>query len=392
MTEENRNPYDAAYGAGSPQAGQSAPAYDAAPQPQAQPAPQQVVAPAQQPAAFSQPFGTGAAAQPAPVTPAAVAAAPQRKSGKGWIVGIVITLAIMVVCIVSVVSCSSTMSAVMNPFSSLSTTKQQTAIYSPSVAIIEIDGTIQYDGTQNSPEGLKELLDEASADSDIEAVVLRVNSPGGVATAGEEMASYVADFDKPIVVSSASSNHSAAYMISSQADCIFVDKTTSIGSIGVIMQVTDLSGLYEKLGISIDDIVSADSKGAGSGTRPLTEEERAWYQDMVDQINEVFIQTVADGRDMPYDEVAKLATGMPFTGMDAVENGLADEIGLLDEAVAYASELAGYSSELPTVYLSNYSSDLLDLLDVLGASEDGGEAASALRRALEGSEGTGALG
>lgn len=388
MTEENRNPYDAAYGAGAPQMGQSAPApaCEAAAQPQAQPA-------SQQPAAFSQPFSAGASAeQPAPAAPTAIAAAPQPKSGKGWIVGIVVTMAIMVVCIVSVVSCSSTMGAVMNPFSSLSSAKQQPAVYSPSVAIIEIDGTIQYDGTQNSPEGLKELLDEASADSDIEAVVLRVNSPGGVATAGEEMASYVADFDKPIVVSSASSNHSAAYMISSQADCIFVDKTTSIGSIGVIMQVTDLSGLYEKLGISVDDIVSADSKGAGSGTRPLTEEERAWYQDMVDQINEVFIQTVADGRDMPYDEVAKLATGMPFTGMDAVENGLADEIGLLDEAVAYASELAGCSSELPTVYLSNYSSDLLDLLDVLGASEDGGEAASALRRALEGSEGTGALG
>ena len=391
MTGENRNPYNEAYGVHSSAAAPSAPAPGAA---AAQVPPAQAAAPAggSQAAAFTQPFSEGAPAQPAYAAPAPAAAAPAKaKSGKGWIVGIVITISIMLVCIVSVVSCTSTVNSVMNPFSSLSTAKPQTSVYSPSVAIIDIDGTIQYDGTPNSPEGLKDLLDEASDDPDIEAVVLRVNSPGGVATAGEEMAAYVAAFDKPIVVSSASSNHSAAYMISSQADYIFVDKTTSIGSIGVIMQVTDLSGLYEKLGISVDSITSADSKDAGSLARPLTEEERAWYQDMVDQINEVFVQTVSEGRDMSESEVQKLANGMPFTGMDAVENGLADEIGLLDDAVAYASELADYSYALPTVHLSNYSSDLLDLLDMLGAYESDDKAAAALRGILGRSGETGAL-
>lgn len=126
-----------------------------------------------------------------------------------------------------------------------------------------------------------------------------------MATAGEEMSTYIRDFSKPVVVSSASINASAAYMISSQADYIFTDKTTSIGSIGVIMSVTDLSGLYEKLGISVENITSADAKDSGAGNRPLTEEERAWYQDQVDQINEVFINFVAEGRDMRWKTCAR---------------------------------------------------------------------------------------
>ena len=182
------------------------------------------------------------------------------------------------------------------------------------------------------------------------------------------MASYVNDFSKPVVVSSASVNASAAYEISSQADYIFTDKTTSIGSIGVIMSVTDLSGLYEKLGISVENITSADAKDSGAGNRPLTEEERAWYQDQVDQINEVFINFVAEGRDMPVEDVRALATGLTFTGMDAVENGLADELGTQEAAVAKACELAGIA-DADTVYLQSSTSDLSRLLDIMGTED-----------------------
>lgn len=362
MAEDARNAYDRAYGTG-PLPGQSAPGNDAS-------QPQPAAAPAQQ--GFAQPFSDGA---PAPQPAAApVAAAPRQ--GKGWIVGIAVIVAIAVVCIFGIASCTSTMSSLMSPWESLSEDGYSYTATEPSVGIIELGGTIQYDGSSCSPEGLKDLLDQAEEDSDIAAVVLRVDSGGGVATAGEEMAQYVKGFDKPIVVSSASTNASAAYEISSQADMIFVDKTTMIGSIGVIMQVTDLSGLYDKLGIGVENITSAESKDAGQGTRPLTEAEREAYQGMVDQINELFIQTVAEGRDMKVEDVRKLATGMPFTGMDAVENGLADEIGLLDDAVAAASELAGHDEPLPTVSLTYSGNDLTDLLDLLGYSEsDLGDAA-----------------
>ena len=237
-----------------------------------------------------------------------------------------------------------------------------------SVAIIEIGGTIQYDGSTSSPEGLKEQLDNAEENSHIKAVVLRVDSGGGTATAGEEMAHYVNEFSKPVVVSSASMNASAAYEISSQADYIFTAKTTSIGSIGTALSITDLSGLYEKLGIKIDDITSSDSKDSSYGNRALTEEEREYYQEMVNDINETFIETVADGRGMSTDEVRKLATGLTFTGMTAVENGLADEIGTLEDACNKAAKLAGINS-YETLYLYNSSSlNMYDLLDILGES------------------------
>ena len=177
------------------------------------------------------------------------------------------------------------------------------------------------------------------------------------------------DFSKPVVVSCAPLDASAAYMISSQADYIYTAETSAVGSIGVIMSVTDLSGLYEKLGISVDNITSADAKDAGGGDRPLTEEERAWYQAQVDQINDVFIATVAEGRSMTEDEVRALATGLTFTGIDAVGNGLADEIGTLEMAVEKAASLAGVA-DADTVYLQDSSSDLGRLLDIMGTEDE----------------------
>lgn len=280
---------------------------------------------------------------------------------RGWIVGIVIVIAIAVVCLGGMYSCSSMFErtfGAFDPDSDLAFAGEDC------VAVIDIDGTIQYDYSACSPEGLSDLLDSAESNDRIKAVVLRIDSGGGVATAGEEMSEYVKQFSKPIVVSSASTNASAAYEISSQADYIFTAKTTAIGSIGVAMQITDLSGLYEMLGINIENITSDDSKEATYGTRPLTQEERDWYQAMVDQINDLFINTVADGRGMEYDEVKALANGMVYTGIDAVDNGLADEIGNLEDAVSYAADLAGYD-DLPYMYLEEDSSDISDFLDLM---------------------------
>lgn len=356
---------------GTTQGGEPAPGgTPAAQQPQGAPAQPQ---PAARPQA--NPYGY-AAAQPgaaytAPVQPQAAYAVPtapaQPPKRRGWIVGLAAVLTVLILGVATIGSCTSMFTSSMGAFSYEAPSWSDT-VTGDTVGIIDIGGTIQYDGTTSSPEGLKAQLDAAEQNPDIKAVVLRVNSGGGVATAGEEMSTYIRDFSKPVVVSSASINASAAYMISSQADYIFTDKTTAIGSIGVIMSVTDLSGLYEKLGISIENITSADAKDSGSGNRPLTEEERAWYQDQVDQINEVFIDFVAEGRGMSQEEVRALATGLTFTGMDAVENGLADELGTLEAAVAKACELASIS-DADTVYLRSSSSDLSRLLDIMGTED-----------------------
>ena len=293
----------------------------------------------------------------APASATMYAPAPQKKS-HGWIVAIVIIVCLFALTMFGISSCNAL-------FENAATGGHGTAVSTSgdAVAVIEINGTIQYDGTACSPEGLKQLLDEAEEDANIKAVVLRVDSGGGTATAGEEMAYYVSQFSKPIVVSSASINASAAYEISSQADYIFVAKSTEIGAIGTVMQLTDLSGLLEKLGVNMDTITSSDSKDSSYGYRPLTDEERAYYQDMVDQINAVFVENVAAGRNMPIADVKKLATGMPFTGMDAVNNGLADEIGTRENALDKAAELAGIGNyEVVPLRLNYY--DITSLYDL----------------------------
>ena len=335
---------------------------------------QQVWQQPQPPQGVSTPQGSPAPQQPyasAPYYPQ-----PPKKS-RGWIVALVSIVLIFALLAIGMFSCSSMMSSSFGSLGSLGSlgsiddTSEVDYLTSDAIGIISIDGTIQYDGTTASPEGLKSQLDKAAKNSHVKALVLRVNSGGGVATAGEEMSEYVREFSestgKPVVVSSASLNASAAYEISSQSDYIYTAKTTAIGSIGVAMQVTDLSGLYEKLGISMDTITSSDSKDSSYGNRPLTEEERAYYQDQVTQINETFIQTVAEGRGLSVEEVRPLATGLTFTGMDAVENGLADEIGTLDNAVAKAAELANVSA-YKTVSLKVNSSSFTDLLGLLSSS------------------------
>lgn len=317
-----------------------------------------------QPFAQNQPFAQGQTQAGFGYYPGASSA---PKKGKGWIVALVAVILFFGLMFFGMASCNAAMSSVVDPFGMLEDDLSADYITTNSVGIIEIGGTIQYDGSTSSPEGLKEQLDRAEANPYIQAVVLRVDSGGGTATAGEEMATYVREFSKPVVVSSASMNASAAYEISSQADYIFTAKTTAIGAIGTAMQITDYSGLLDKLGISVDNITSSDSKDSSYGTRSLTDEERAYYQNMVDQINATFIETVAQGRNMSVDEVSALATGLTFTGMEAVDNGLADEIGTLEDAIAKATELAGFSY-CDAVYLQPTSSSLNDLLGLMGSS------------------------
>ena len=180
---------------------------------------------------------------------AATAAQPAKKSKLPWIAAMVCVFMLVFGFTLSALSCSH---AFTSSFAS-GDSSEATQTFGDTVAVVDIAGTIQYDGTACSPEGLRSLLIEAENNPDIKAVVLRVNSGGGVATAGEEMADLIKNFSKPVVVSSAGLNASAAYEISSQADYIFVNRTTEIGAIGTVLQITDMSGLYDMLGIRFED-------------------------------------------------------------------------------------------------------------------------------------------
>ena len=135
------------------------------------------------------------------------------------------------------------------------------------------------------------------------------------------------------------------------------------------MQITDMSELLGKLGIDVENVTSSSSKDSTYGTRALTEEERAYSQAMIDQINETFIQTVAEGRNMSVEEVRALATGLTFTGADAVENGLADEVGTLEDAVDKAASLAGASNYTTVALAPDSSYDLASLFGLASGTD-----------------------
>lgn len=363
-------------------AAQPAPSPQPAQQPQAQPAPAAAAQPQSSaaPAAAAQP---SPAAQPVYAQPTPVYVTNQTQPSKApWIVLGVIVFLIVATFALGAMSCSAAVDSMMSSGSSSSVDDSAFAT-GDTVAVIDINSTIQYDGTACSPEGLSELLSEAEADDSIKAVVLRIDSGGGTATAGEEMTEYVKRFSKPVVVSSASMNCSAAYEISSAADVIYVNKSTAIGAIGTAMQLTDLSGLMEMLGISVDNIVSADSKDSSYGTRALTDEEREYYQQLVDTINETFIDNVAEGRNMTEDEVRALATGMEFTGTQAVENGLADKVGIFDDAIAEAASLGGIEGDYSVSYLTLSDSDISSLLGMLSSSESDSQVSEAVAKLTE---------
>ena len=334
-------------------------------QPYGQPSTQQYAQPGCGQQGYAQQY-YAPAAQPVYAAPAS-----RKKNMTPWIVLGVILFAVVFCFTIGAMSCSSAVRSLSN-----------FGMGSVEEGFIDISGTIQYDGTACSPEGLLSLLNQAEENDDIEAVVLRVDSGGGTATAGEEMAEYVKRFSKPVVVSSASMNCSAAYEISSQADLIYVNKTTDIGAIGTVMQVTDLSELLDKLGIKVDNIASAESKDSSYGTRPLTDEERAYYQELIDVTNEVFVENVAEGRSMSLDAARALATGLPFTGEQAVENGLADEVGVFDDAIEAAAQLAGLGSDYNVITLTQ-SSDLGSLMDLLSESDSDSATSAAAAKLIE---------
>lgn len=232
------------------------------------------------------------------------------------------------------------------------------------VAVIHLNGNIGSDSGANTPEGLYDMLQEAENDPGIVAVVLRVNSGGGYAASGEEMATYVKNFSKPIVVSTEATNASAAYLISSQADYLYTNSSASVGGIGAAMRLMDYSQLLNMLGIQSIDITSSSGKDSSYGTRPLTEDEIAIYQDQVNQINQTFISAVAEGRGLSTEEVTQYANGMTMTGTDAVEKRLFDEVGTFQDACNKAAELAGVG--FYDIY--NMDGTTLDLLSLLGSS------------------------
>lgn len=219
------------------------------------------------------------------------------------------------------------------------------------VAVIYLEGVITGGRGQGSLFGAAGGTDEvvrqlrqAKDDPDVGAVVLRINSPGGSAAASQEVyteALRVREAGKPIVASFADVAASGGYWIACAADSIVANPASMTGSIGVIIEVTNVQELYNKLGIGSDVIKSGEHKDIASYTRPLEEKERRILQSMVDDIFDQFIDVVASGRGMSKEQVREVADGRVFTGRQALAAGLVDSLGDLADALDAAAELAG---------------------------------------------------
>lgn len=180
-------------------------------------------------------------------------------------------------------------------------------------------------------------------DENVKAIVLRVNSPGGSATASETIQREVvlARKTKPVIVSMGSYAASGGYWISTYSDRIFAEPTTITGSIGVFGMQFDVKKLANDFGLTFDSVKTGKFADALTITRPKTAEEMAVFQKLVDWIYGEFITKVADSRHLKREQVEEIAQGRVWSGVAAKDLGLVDEIGGLDAALAFAAEKAG---------------------------------------------------
>ncbi len=221
-----------------------------------------------------------------------------------------------------------------------------------SISLIRMEGVISgsqssglLGGTSITPESIIEQLISAEKNPSIKAIIIRVNSGGGSAAASQEIFEELKKIKKPVVVSVGDICASGAYYISCAADKIVANRSSSIGSIGVIMQITNLEELYKKLGITYTTIKAGKYKDAGSPDRPLTDEEQGLLQEQTFKVYDQFINDVAKSRNLPVEKVKEIATGWVYLGTEALDLGLIDEIGTYKDAEMLAAELAGITGE-----------------------------------------------
>lgn len=214
------------------------------------------------------------------------------------------------------------------------------------VGLVEVKGMIV-----DSSEPIRQLRYFLKKDS-VKAVVLRIDSPGGVVGPSQEIYEEVRKLTakKKVVVSMGSLAASGGYYIAAPATLIYANPGTITASIGVLIKFSNLEGLFGKLGISSATIKTGPYKDAGAPDRPLTAEDRAMFQALINSTHEQFVRAVAEGRKLPLDDVRAIADGRVLSGEQAKAAKLVDRLGNLQDAIEEAGRLAGIDGE-PNVVL-----------------------------------------
>jgi protease-4 len=265
------------------------------------------------------------------------------------------------------------------------------------IAILYADGDIVDGRSQHIPLvdmtlmgsfTMQEQIKKLREDPTVRAVVLRIESPGGSSLASDVMwrERRLLQKVKPLVVSMGSVAASGGYYIASASKDVWALPLTVTGSIGVFYGKADLSGLLDKLGITIDTYKTAPRADGESMYRPFTNEERASLGHMVDQYYDTFLSRISEGRGMPKDAIDAVGKGRVWTGQQAAERHLVDHLGGLREALADARERAGLVDDAPIVEYPPASTSLVDwVLKVAGVGRSDTQATlEALPEAVRG--------
>lgn len=225
------------------------------------------------------------------------------------------------------------------------------------VALVRVTGVIL-----DSSDVIEELK-EHSKDSSVKAIVLRIDSPGGAVAPSQEIYEEIKKIKekKKVIVSMGTVAASGGYYISAPADRIVANAGTLTGSIGVIMEIPNISGLMQKIGVETQVIKSGAHKDIASIFKSLKPEEKEILQTVLDDVHDQFIQAVSEGRGIKFEQIKKLADGRIFTGRMAKEVGLVDEIGNLQDAIMLAGELTGIKGE-PQVVQKKEEFSFIDML------------------------------
>jgi protease-4 len=209
---------------------------------------------------------------------------------------------------------------------------------------------------------IQSSISQAESDSSVSSIVIDVNSPGGSPVASEEIMNSIKSRQKPIVVWISDVGASGAYLASSSADKIIASPSSMVGSIGVIMQITDLSKYYQENGINISSIKAGQYKDMGADYQPLTTTERNMLQGMVNQDYDHFIDIVSTNRNLTKNYTESIAQGKIYTGTQAKKLKLVDETGGKTVALDEAAKLGGIKGSYNVITISP-TSNLLNVLN-----------------------------
>ncbi|MDH5298679.1 MAG: signal peptide peptidase SppA [Desulfobulbaceae bacterium] len=227
------------------------------------------------------------------------------------------------------------------------------------IGVIEVKGVIV-----TAEETIARLTDFRQDDT-VKAIVVRIDSPGGAVGASQELYEEIkrTDKTKPVVISMASVAASGGYYAALGGRRILANPGTLTGSIGVILKFPNLKELFDKIGYKNEVVKSGLLKDIGSSDRPMTEKERVFLQALIDNVHSQFVRAVVTRRAIPEEKARSLADGRIFSGEQAKEFGLVDEMGNFTDAITEAATLAGLDADDPRlIYPEEEDFSLLQLL------------------------------